>query len=182
MQLEMPLERLKKPTKGGWHHDLANWKSKKCTVCSTLFKPKSGVHKFCSEECKGKHKYIIGKVTTESQYKNISGNWNRYLSRLLYVNGKKRSSLTRETLLVLLEKQNYKCALSGEDLTCILDKSKVYYTNASVDQIVPNAGYTEDNIRLVQRKYNVMKWVQSDEELIESCKRIIEHNDRKKKT
>ena len=58
----------------GWNHTNANWNYKTCVVCSTKFKPKSGPHKFCSEQCKGKWKYIIGTVTTETQYKKISGN------------------------------------------------------------------------------------------------------------
>ena len=58
-------------------------KQKECPVCHSLFTPHSGSHKYCSETCKGKGKYLNGSVTTAGQYKQISGNWDRYFSRLL---------------------------------------------------------------------------------------------------
>ena len=164
----------------GWHHDKANWVPKKCVVCDTIFTPKSGVHKFCSEPCKGKWKYITGFGSTENQYKEINGNWKRYLSRLLYVEGRKRENLTQEILLNLVEKQNYKCAISGEPLTCYLIKGKQIFTNASVDQIIPNGGYTIDNIQLVQKRYNLFKLNMSQEEYIEACRKVVEYHDKKK--
>lgn len=51
---------------GGWHHDNASWKPKECVVCSAVFIPRSGVHKFCSERCKGRWKYITGDQSTEN--------------------------------------------------------------------------------------------------------------------
>ena len=43
-------------------------KKKECAVCVTLYTPRSGVHKFCSDSCKGKWKYIVGRESTENQY------------------------------------------------------------------------------------------------------------------
>jgi hypothetical protein len=156
--------------------DCESVKFKECVVCNTKFKPRSGVHKFCSEECKGKYQYTSGRVTTESQYKEISGNWDRYLSRLLYYGGRKRDLLTRENLLKQLEKQDYKCALSGMPLTCILEKGKVTKTNASVDRILAGGPYTSDNIQLVCRALNHWRADTSVEEFIDWCQKVVDYN------
>jgi hypothetical protein len=148
-----------------------------CRNCRKEFLPKSRVHKFCSEKCKGEHKYKTGHVTTQSQYEYISGNWKRYLSRLLYVNGRKREKLTQKDLLDLIEKQNYKCAISGISLTCNLEKSVNFLFNASVDRINAGKEYTIDNIQLVCKCLN--KW-RADTDLsifIEICRKVAKHNE-----
>lgn len=146
---------------------------KPCKVCGKDFQPKSSVHVFCSEKCKGRIKYVTGEGSTENQYKRISRNWRRYLQRLLY--GKGRESLSVEDLLTLLEKQNGKCALTGSDLTCELGLGMIHMTNVSIDRIRPGGPYSLDNIRLVCRIANVMKWNMSDQELKEWCKKIISY-------
>jgi len=161
----------------GWNHDKANWKKKKCVVCSSTFTPRSGAHKFCSESCKGKHKYLTGEVTTESQYKRISGNWSRYVSRLLYYGGRKRNNLTQEILLKKLEEQDYKCALSGLPLTCILEKGIQTKTNASVDRIIAGGPYTEDNIQLVCVALNHWRADTDIDEFVEFCRAVVRHHD-----
>lgn len=157
----------------GWHHDEANWKRKPCAVCQTLFTPRSGIHKFCSVSCKGKWKYITGEQSTENQYKNISGNWKRYVSRLLYYGGRKRDQLTAETILRILDKQNYKCALSGVDLTCNLEKGTRCFTNASIDRIIAGGPYTKDNIQLVCRALNSWRSNVPIEEFVSWCKKVV---------
>lgn len=168
-----------------FHDNGVNIKLKKCTVCQTEFKPKSGTHKFCSEQCKGKWQYISERVTTKSQYKEISGNWNRYLSRLLYSAGRKRDGLTREILLRTLNKQNYLCALSGIPLTCDLKIGERIWTNASVDRIEAGGSYTEENIQLVCRGLNSWRSSIPLEEFIWWCEQVVlynkESNDKKKK-
>ncbi len=160
----------------GWNHDNVRWKPKNCVCCGKEFVPKSGVNKFCSESCKGKEKYLAGKVTTQSQYKNISGNWLRYTSRLLYFGGRKRDKLTRDILLRKLEEQDYKCALSGIPLTCQLEKGERFPFNASVDRIVAGGSYTEDNIQLVCKCLNSWRSNTPVEDFIAICKAVAEHN------
>lgn len=162
----------------GWHHNNANWRPKQCVVCSADFIPRSGIHKFCSAQCKGRWKYITGSSSTENQYKEISGNWTRYVSRLLYFNGRKRDKLTRVDLLDLLEKQNYKCALSGRPLTCKLNKGTKFPTNASVDRIIPGGPYTKDNIQLVCRALNSWRADLTVDEFRDWCKSVVEHSPR----
>lgn len=150
-------------------------KEKTCPVCGTAFKPKSGINKFCTETCKGKWKYLAGQVTTESQYKNISGNWTRYFSRLV-AKSFRRGNLTREDLLELLEKQGGKCALSGRTLTCILEKGQKCKTNASIDRLRAGQPYTKDNIQLVCRALNSWRGDVELEEFINWCRAVSEHN------
>lgn len=161
----------------GWHHDNANWAPKTCGACGTLFIPKSGVHKFCSEGCKGKGKYLSGAMTTESQYVKISGNWSRYCARLLYYGGRKRDLLTREILLHKLEQQGYRCALSGLPLTCELSKGVISQTNASVDRIIAGGPYTEDNIQMVCKALNCWRSDTSIPDFVDWCRHVVSFHD-----
>ncbi len=162
---------------GGWHHENADWKKKTCPVCGGVFTPKSGVHKFCSPQCKGEWKYIDESVTTESQYAAINGDWARYASRLLYSAGRKRDGLTREIILQKLAAQDYKCALSGMPLTCYLEKGKKSRTNASVDRITPGAAYTADNIQIVCNAVNMWRSDLTVEEFVSWCRHVVNHAD-----
>lgn len=113
-------------------------------------------------------------MTTEEQYRSISGNWNRYFLRL--VNQKNRKALTVEMLENLLKEQEGRCALTGIELTCILEKGNICLTNASIDRIDHGGPYILENIRLICRQANNMRWTLSDEELLYWCKRIVDHN------
>ena len=161
-------------------HSAARVSEKSCLVCNKSFIPKSGINKFCSTQCKGKWKYITGKGSTDNQYKEISNNWRRYLHRLLYSGGRKRDGLTIDILLSILERQNHLCALSGQPLTCILEKGKRIKTNASVDRIIPGGPYTDNNIQLVCRALNSWRADLSVNEFTEWCKKVVEHQTRKK--
>ena len=156
---------------GGWRHDNANWKLKTCPVCETQFTPFSGSHKFCSNSCKGKWKYLSGKETTESQYAKISGNWAKYFQRLCCQ--KDRGALSVDMLIELLNKQEGKCALTGVTLTCILEKGNRAWTNASIDRIIPGGPYMLENVRLTCARVNIMRSDMTDEELAYWCKLIV---------
>lgn len=126
---------------------------------------------YCSPACGFESAKVH--LTTERQYENISGNWDRYFDRLL--NKKDRQDLTRQNLLDLYNGQDGICALSGRLLTCNLIKGVVCLTNASIDRIIPSDGYQTDNIRLVCRIANIMKWSMSDDELRLWCERILDY-------
>ena len=158
----------------GWNHKDC-FKEKICLVCDTPFVPKSGFHKFCSEKCKGKWKYISGVTTTETQYASISDNWNRYFSRLC-CRSHKRESVSVEELLDILDKQNYKCALSGIQLTCKLEKGVKYKTNASLDRIDAGGPYIKENIQLVCSALNSFRSDTDCNEFIWWCKKVAEYN------
>ena len=161
--------------KGGWHHDDCNWTLKVCPICNTSFKPFSGSHKFCSERCKGKWKYVTGVESTENQYLKISGNWRKYFQRLTCQ--KKREALTPEMLIELLAKQGGKCAITGVTLTCILEKGNRAWTNASIDRIIPGGPYILDNVRLTCARVNIMRSDMSDEEMLYWCKLVVQKED-----
>jgi len=163
--------------KVGGYRDSDKYKTVKCAVCDTTFKQRTWHHKYCSDTCKGKVKYVTGEVTTESQYKEISGNWDRYLSRLLYFNGRKRDHLTRDILKDKLKEQNYRCALTGIELTCLLEKGKRFRTNASIDRIVPGGEYSEDNIQLVCQAVNYWRSDLPVSEFVEWCRKVVENAD-----
>lgn len=149
-----------------------------CESCSSEYTPKNYRQRFCSKVCKGKFKYINRDVTTESQYRQISGNWQRYLSQLLYFAGRKRDLLTREDLLKILEEQDYVCKISGIPLTCKLEKGIKFWTNASVDRIEPGGPYTPENIQLVCRGLNSWRSDTPLNDFIEICRKVAEHNPR----
>lgn len=142
----------------------------KCIICEKEFIKQSGIHKYCSEICKGKAKYIFGVVTTESQYQHISGNWERYFNRLR--NQKGRQSLSLDNLLEIYNKQNGLCALSGQPLTCVLSKGSICKTNASIDKIKPSEGYKKENIQLVCRALNSWRGDTNLEEFIWWCEQV----------
>lgn len=163
----------------GWNHENANWKPKQCVVCGAEFTPRSGVNKFCSAQCKGKWKYITGDASTEAQYLHISGDWARYVSRLLYFGGRRRDNLTREILLAKLAAQNYRCALTGVPLTCNLQKGVNFHTNVSVDRIIPGGPYSEDNIQLVCKAVNFWRGNLTVTEFVDWCRKVVNHADRR---
>lgn len=160
----------------GWNHDNANWKQKECPVCNTTFTPSGANHKFCCRKCRDKWKYISGACSTENQYKDISGNWVRYVSRLMYYGGRKRDKLNRDIVLRKLGEQDYKCALTGVPLTCLLEKGKTFHTNASIDRIEAGGPYTEDNIQIVCRAVNYWRADLTVDQFVDWCRLVVEHN------
>lgn len=145
---------------------------KACVICGTLFKPNSGIHKFCSAGCKDKNNQLIGSMSVEKQYERISGNWKAYLTRLV-TSKRKEDGLTVEDLLELLEKQNYKCALSGVHLTCLLEVGTVFKTNASLDRIDAGGPYVISNVQLVCRAVNSFRNNTNLNEFIWWCKQVV---------
>lgn len=77
--------------------------------------------------------------------------------------------LTSEYLYKLLEKQDFKCSLSGLEIS-INDRT------ASLDRIDSSQGYVAENIQWVHRDVNQMKWQFSEDRFIEMCGRIFNFN------
>lgn len=148
-------------------------KRRNCLNCEKLFTARSGVHKYCCANCKGQYKYKDGSTTTESQYKNISGNWNRYFDRLL---GKgRRGVLSRQDLLKQLEHQKGLCALTGIPLTCQLETGVKFNNNASIDRIEAGGSYAPDNIQLVCAAVNGFRVNTSIDEFIWYCEQVTNY-------
>jgi hypothetical protein len=158
----------------GWHHDNAQWKPKTCAVCIAVFTPKSGVHKFCSEQCKGKWQYITGSGSTDNQYKMISGNWHKYYMRLLQRKGRKEDGLTIEHLMDMHDEQKGLCALSGLPMTCELVKGTVCFTNASVDRKEAGGVYAPSNVQLVCSHVNTWRGIMPVEVFVSVCRAVAD--------
>lgn len=73
-------------------------------------------------------------------------------------------------LLHQLEKQNFKCAYTGESLN-VLNISK-YLSNASVDRIDSTKDYTKDNIQWILKTVNKMKNAFTEKEFLNTCFQI----------
>lgn len=162
----------------GWNHSKANWKPKLCTVCGTGFIPKSGINKFCSTSCRGKWKYISGVASTDNQYRVISGNWERYVSRLVGSRGRRADGLTRDMIMAQLISQEYKCALSGRPLTCILSKGTRAVTNASIDRVSPGGPYLPGNIQMVCVALNRWRGDIELDDFISWCRDVAAYSDK----
>lgn len=75
-------------------------------------------------------------------------------------------------LLNQLKFQNFKCAYTGENLNVLgLNKSK---SNASVDRINGDRGYSKENIQWVSKNVNRMKNSFTEKEFLDTCFKIYE--------
>lgn len=83
-------------------------------------------------------------------------------------------NITEDFVKKLWEKQKGLCVLSKIPMTYSFDNGRTF-TNLSIDQINPNAGYTEDNIQLVCMAINQMKSDMSLEELYMFSEALIKN-------
>jgi hypothetical protein len=119
----------------------------------------------------------------EKHYKGLGNISSTFFSRILE-GARVRNidvSITIEYILDLLEKQEYKCALS--DIPLIMSKSfskdrtdKISSTTASLDRIDSSKGYIEDNVQWVHKHVNKMKNKFNESYFIEICKKISQKN------
>ena len=100
----------------------------------------------------------------------MNNDWKVYFKHLL--SKKKDSSLTPDQLIYKVADQNYKCALSGVELTCIHIRGKVIQTNASIDRINAGKEYNYDNIQIVCRAVNSFRGDMSVNEFINWCTKV----------
>ena len=85
--------------------------------------------------------------------------------------------LTSQFLYKLLEKQNFKCALTGENLldeSLTLDKPQKEL-NLSLDRINSNIGYVPNNVQWVTKQVNWSKSMLNNQEFINLCNKVINH-------
>jgi len=110
-------------------------------------------------------------------YMELSGTtFNRY--RQGARNRKIDFNITIEEIWNQFILQNKKCKFTGIVLTLTDSNRDSYGYNdtASLDRIDSSKGYNKDNVQWVHKKINIMKMSMSDEELINWCKIIAEHN------
>jgi len=144
-------------------------KQTNCTGCSTpLVKPQL---KFCSYECRYKYNIRSGRGVAYQQERKAKS-IESYIAALLNKHTRKELKQQQEKVFALYHKQKGLCALSGVPMT-YLCKQGIVPTNASIDRIDPNKGYTLDNIQFVCHMVNIMKWTMSVEGLLEWCTLIL---------
>lgn len=145
-----------------------------CKFCGREFEPDNNAQRYCSVICKTKNNQVNGSMSCKKQYERISGNWIKFCARLVSFHKRQQDGLTKKDLLNKLEEQDYKCALSGIPLTCILGEGKTK-TNASVDRIEAGGPYTKDNIQMVCSVLNKFRVDTSTEEFIWWCRKVTEY-------
>lgn len=112
-------------------------------------------------------------------FKNITGTWYHSVAKSAKVRGFE-FNLSKEFLQDLLEKQSFKCKLSGLPIKIYNGRNcqKYYYeTTASLDRIDNIKGYDEDNVQFLHKHINYMKWTHNEDYFITLCKKVSENNE-----
>jgi hypothetical protein len=106
------------------------------------------------------------------EYRRKTPRFNLYSTLRL---AKKRAEVTIdvEYLLNLFEEQKGFCALSGIKMTWATGKTKP--TSISIDRIDNSKGYIPGNVRLICVVVNAFKSTQTDDELYEFAKTLVEN-------
>jgi len=106
------------------------------------------------------------------EYRRKTPRFNLYSTLRL---AKKRAEVTIdvEYLLNLFEEQKGLCALSGIKMTWATGKTEP--TSISIDRIDNSKGYVQGNVRLICMVVNAFKSTQTDDELYEFAKKLVEN-------
>ncbi len=172
--------------------DLTNKKFGKLTVIKQSNKKNSSGNIFwiCKCDC-GKETEVLNTNLTRNntkscgclkkRHKNLNPTWKGYgdiTGRRFYnfkKNAKQRNlifEVTIEQLWNLFEKQNRKCALTGDEIIFSTNSENL----ASLDRIDNSKGYYIENIRWIRSDINMMKKDMSDLKLIKLCEKIVNYN------
>jgi hypothetical protein len=123
-------------------------------------------------ECLSNRKKIIyltgGKIRV---YNYVYGNYESYFKAQLNRRGRK-NTMTVEDCLDILEKQNYKCAITGLDF--VLEPKNPYLP--TMDRIKPGGEYKKDNVRIVCNAVNSFRNKWNDDIFFYICGKVIEFN------
>lgn len=120
----------------------------------------------CRISIKTKRNWQGGKFVSKKYWQVLNNNASQ---RKLVV------SVNIDYLDLLLEKQNFKCALSDVDL--IFNSSSLLHT-ASLDRIDSSIGYIEGNVQWVHKHINFMKKDYKNEYFIELCRKVAFKNEK----
>lgn len=81
-------------------------------------------------------------------------------------------NISMEYLEKLLEKQNYKCALTGQDISPLRRITHNIKPTASIDRIDSSKGYIEGNVQWVHKDINRLKGSLTSQEFINLCQLV----------
>ena len=108
-------------------------------------------------------------------YKGITGDFWDYIKRQAISRGLE-FSITIEQAWNILEKQQFKCALSGIAIDLPKDSYSKKESSTSLDRIDSSKGYTIDNIQWLDKRVNIMKNKFDQREFIQLCQTIGEYS------
>jgi len=141
------------------------------TTCSAA-RLRTGRKKSCGCRKKGKGHHLW------SGHGGITGaNWAH-----IKAHAKTRNLLfevTIEQAWDLFQKQDGKCALSGEAIYLAVSSKELLYerkNTASLDRIDSKKGYVPGNVQWVHKAVNQMKWDAEQNNFVYWCKKIANHN------
>lgn len=86
-------------------------------------------------------------------------------------------TITYDDILKIYHGQGGKCFYSGVEMARVPTKNN--WTNISIDRVVPDLGYTKDNVVLCCDSVNTMKNAMPTETFIEICRKIVSYQERK---
>ncbi len=151
-------------------------------------KSKSRRHWMCKCKCgvikEVQAGHLRNKVCTKckecAKIDTMASAYNKYWSSIKQ-GAKKRKhiiSITKEFAFKVLEKQKYKCVLTGLPIEIAFgrkahNRGEVKNT-ASLDRIDSDKGYTEDNIQWIHQDVNYMKSWFSEDRFKEICRLVTE--------
>lgn len=119
-----------------------------------------------------KYKTPNNKPKSWNGYGCVSGDW---FSRIIF-SAKKRDielEITPKDIWELYLKQGKLCALTGVYISFPAGRGQL--GTVSVDRIDNHKGYTLENIQLVHKTVNRMKWVLTNDEMIQICALVCLH-------
>lgn len=140
--------------------------------CYTLLNGKS---KGCLE-CNNPRKK--DKNPTWKGFENISGKYYGRIKR----NAEKRNIVFDVEINYfneLLVKQNFKCILSGLNISFSHSKKDNYNATASIDRIDSNKGYIIGNLQWIHKDINLMKNHFNQDYFLKICEKITEQRRKK---
>jgi len=115
---------------------------------------------------------MASNLETQQKYRSKTP---RYSLGQTLNHAKKRAevTITIQDLMDIFEKQEGLCALSGVKMTW--HQGKILPTSISIDRIDNSKGYIHGNVRLVCVVVNAFKSTQTDNELYEFAKSLVEN-------
>lgn len=155
---------------------------KRCSICKNYFLLNND---YFVIKTKTSFSSACKKCLLERNYKNKKENSFDYIINQCF-NGiqtrvKKYNlelDFTVDHLYNLYTIQKGKCAISGEQMTTIVNSGRTN-TNISVDKINSDKGYIKGNVQLVCVIVNVMKFNNNTTDFISWCKKIINNYENK---
>lgn len=143
---------------------------RKCVTCNTPFETRHPNYVNCSAKCNNVYR-------VHRRYERDNHDWQKYYKHLLTT--KKEHNLTVAQLIGKTAEQDYKCALSGVELTCYHKRGEIIQTNASIDRINAGKEYNYENIQIVCRAINSFRGNMRIGEFINWCIEVANNYDNK---